>query len=76
MYTPQVPLARTRVSSSSTFPETPNVEPGGLEASLLQMVHDHHHASLRLRDLTGKSIDQDKCNQLGFQFFSKVELFI
>lgn len=52
MYTPQLPLARTRVSSSSSFPETPNVEPGGLEASLLQMVHDHHHASLRLRDLT------------------------
>ncbi|XP_059430800.1 biogenesis of lysosome-related organelles complex 1 subunit 1 [Corylus avellana] len=48
MYTPQLPLAR----ASS---ETPHADPGGLEASLLQLVHDHHHTSLRLRDHTERA---------------------
>ncbi|KAE8038427.1 hypothetical protein FH972_010938 [Carpinus fangiana] len=51
MYTPQLPLARASSSSS----ETPHADPGGLEASLLQLVHDHHHASLRLRDHTERA---------------------
>lgn len=54
MYTPQLPLARASSSSS----ETPHADPGGLEASLLQLVHDHHHTSLRLRDHTGQPLNQ------------------
>ncbi|KAJ9167480.1 hypothetical protein P3X46_022131 [Hevea brasiliensis] len=54
MYSPQLPLARTRVASPWET-EKPQPEPGGLEASLLQLLHDHHHKSLRLRELTEKA---------------------
>ncbi|PON66186.1 Biogenesis of lysosome-related organelles complex 1 subunit [Trema orientale] len=43
------PAARTRVPSSS------DAEPGGLEGSLLQIVHDHHQSSVRLREITEKA---------------------
>lgn len=50
MYSPTpLPVARARVTPSS------DAEPGGLESSLLQLVHDHHQSSLRLRELTGES---------------------
>ncbi|EXB28406.1 hypothetical protein L484_002214 [Morus notabilis] len=49
MYSPTpLPVARARVTPSS------DAEPGGLESSLLQLVHDHHQSSLRLRELTEK----------------------
>ncbi|KAL5582886.1 hypothetical protein UlMin_015328 [Ulmus minor] len=41
--------ARARVSPFS------DPEPGGLEASLLQLVNDHHHSSLQLRELAEKA---------------------
>lgn len=54
MYSPQLPLAHGRVpssSSSSSFSfDAQHADPGGLEAALLQIMHDHHHTSLRLRD--------------------------
>ncbi|XAR60851.1 hypothetical protein NMG60_11034376 [Bertholletia excelsa] len=48
MYSPQLPLARPRVSSP--FPEV-----GGLEGSLLQLINDHHHSSLIHREKTEKA---------------------
>lgn len=57
MNSPQ--LARGRVSSSSSSSsfsfDSQNIDPGGLEASLLHIINDHHHASLKLRDQAGKS---------------------
>ncbi|XP_050276862.1 biogenesis of lysosome-related organelles complex 1 subunit 1 [Quercus robur] len=54
MYSPQLPLARGRVPSSSPSSsfsfDAQHADPGGLEAALLQIMHDHHHTSLRLRD--------------------------
>ncbi|XP_018828601.1 biogenesis of lysosome-related organelles complex 1 subunit 1 [Juglans regia] len=55
MYSPQLPLARTRVPYSSSSSETPNADPGGLEASLLQFIHHHHEASLGLREHTERA---------------------
>ncbi|KAK2982778.1 hypothetical protein RJ640_025194 [Escallonia rubra] len=52
MYSPQLPAARARVFFPSQT-EKPNVETGTLEASLLQLISDHHHTSLRLREHTG-----------------------
>ncbi|GMY10462.1 biogenesis of lysosome-related organelles complex 1 subunit 1 [Fagus crenata] len=52
MYSPR--LARGRMSSSSSSSsfsfDSQNIDPGGLEASLLHIINDHHHASLKLRD--------------------------
>lgn len=42
--------ARARVPSSFS-----DAEPGGLEASLLELFHDHQNSSVRLRELTGDS---------------------
>ncbi|KAF7816209.1 biogenesis of lysosome-related organelles complex 1 subunit 1 [Senna tora] len=51
MYSPQRSLARGRsVSSSDTERSIP--DPRGLEASLLQFIHDHNHTSLLLRQQT------------------------
>ncbi|XP_048323704.2 biogenesis of lysosome-related organelles complex 1 subunit 1 isoform X1 [Ziziphus jujuba] len=44
-----ITAARARVPSSS------EAEPGGLEASLLELFHDHQNSSLRLRELTENS---------------------
>ncbi|KAF4375605.1 hypothetical protein F8388_011591 [Cannabis sativa] len=50
MYSPSpLAAARMRVGSSS------DVDPGGLESSLLQLVHDHHQSSLRLRQINEKA---------------------
>ncbi|KAL5580570.1 hypothetical protein UlMin_013012 [Ulmus minor] len=49
MYSTTPTLARARVSPFS------DPEPGGLEASLLQLVNDHHHSSLQLRELAEKA---------------------
>jgi hypothetical protein len=69
MYSPQLPLAR----ASS---ESPHADPGDLEASLLQLVHDHHHASLRLRDHTGQSDPYIKsCDLIGFTIFPQLQIF-
>ncbi|KDP45729.1 hypothetical protein JCGZ_17336 [Jatropha curcas] len=54
MYPPQLPLARTRVVSPQDVDKS-QAEPGGLEASLLQLMQDHHNTSLRLRDRTEKA---------------------
>ncbi|GAB4824284.1 hypothetical protein Ancab_007171 [Ancistrocladus abbreviatus] len=59
MSTPQLPLARGRVNvMSSSEMERASINPGGsggLEASLLQLVHHHHLSSLSLRDRTEKA---------------------
>ncbi|RXI04133.1 hypothetical protein DVH24_038407 [Malus domestica] len=49
-----LPLAHGAVASPSTFSFSSEPEPGGVEEALLQLVQDHHHASLRLRDATGE----------------------
>ncbi|XP_030537487.2 biogenesis of lysosome-related organelles complex 1 subunit 1-like [Rhodamnia argentea] len=59
MYSPQLPLARTRVLSPSES-EICHADPhpvgvGGLEASLLSLIHHHHHRSVLLRDRTEKA---------------------
>ncbi|KAJ7964295.1 Biogenesis of lysosome-related organelles complex 1 subunit, partial [Quillaja saponaria] len=41
--------------SPSSVTEGSHADPGGLEASLLQLLHDHHHASLTLRQHTDKA---------------------
>ncbi|KAJ0053395.1 hypothetical protein Pint_02826 [Pistacia integerrima] len=51
MYSPQLPLARTRVPFPAETDKA-QAEPGSLEASLLQLLHDHHHSSLKLRQQT------------------------
>lgn len=77
MYSPTpLPVARARVTPSS------DAEPGGLESSLLQLVHDHHQSSLRLRELTGESPKSPFSgpkflfvffqNQLGFWDFDEI----
>ncbi|KAL5860552.1 hypothetical protein ACOSQ3_001867 [Xanthoceras sorbifolium] len=48
MHSPN-PLARARVLL------TPEAEVGGLEASLLQLVQNHQHSSLRLREQTERA---------------------
>ncbi|KAM1055627.1 hypothetical protein ACFX15_028617 [Malus domestica] len=50
-----LPLAHGAVASPSTFSFSSEPEPGGVEEALLQLVQDHHHASLRLRDATEKA---------------------
>lgn len=50
-----LPLAHGGVASSSSF-LLPDTEPGGLEEALLQLVQDHHHNSLKLRERAGESI--------------------
>ncbi|XP_009369544.2 biogenesis of lysosome-related organelles complex 1 subunit 1 [Pyrus x bretschneideri] len=50
-----LPLAHGAVASSSTFSFSSEPEPGGVEEALLQLVQDHHHTSLRLRDVTEKA---------------------
>ncbi|KAK3022935.1 hypothetical protein RJ639_046753 [Escallonia herrerae] len=52
MYSPQLPAARARVLFPSQTVQ-PNVETGTLEASLLQLMSDHHHTSPRLREHNG-----------------------
>ncbi|KAK3024373.1 hypothetical protein RJ639_031860 [Escallonia herrerae] len=52
MYSPQLQAARARVLFPSQT-EQLNVETGTLEASLLQLMSDHHHTSLRLHEHTG-----------------------
>ncbi|KAL9679362.1 hypothetical protein QQ045_017220 [Rhodiola kirilowii] len=49
MYSPQLPLARTRAAFSS------GAEITELEESLLRMIHDHNQSSLKLRDFTEKA---------------------
>ncbi|KAK9280719.1 hypothetical protein L1049_014417 [Liquidambar formosana] len=58
MYSPQLPLARVRVVYPFEM-ERSHAEVGGLEASLLQLVHDHHHSSLRLREQTAEKAKKD-----------------
>uniref|UniRef100_A0A5B6ZHX2 Biogenesis of lysosome-related organelles complex 1 subunit 1 n=1 Tax=Davidia involucrata TaxID=16924 RepID=A0A5B6ZHX2_DAVIN len=56
MYAPQLPLARARVFSPSEMDRSSShPEFGGLEASLHQLINDHHHSSLRLREHTEKA---------------------
>ncbi|GMP48942.1 hypothetical protein CsSME_00016114 [Camellia sinensis var. sinensis] len=56
MYSPQLPLARTRVlsSSSSEMEEKPDLF-GGLESSLLHLINLHNNSYLLLRDHTEKA---------------------
>ncbi|KAI3410813.1 uncharacterized protein J3R85_018415 [Psidium guajava] len=60
MYSPQLPLARSRVLSPSES-EVSQADPhpvggvGGLEASLLSLIHHHHQRSVLLRDRTEKA---------------------
>lgn len=49
-----LPLAHGGVASSSSL--LPETEPGGLEEALLQLVQDHHHNSLKLRERAGELI--------------------
>lgn len=53
MFTQPLPVARARVLSPAEI-ERPNADPSGLEASLLQLIQDHHQTSLKLRDETGQ----------------------
>ncbi|CAL2257548.1 unnamed protein product [Prunus armeniaca] len=46
-----LPLARALVASSSSS----RINPSDLEDSLLQLVQEHHHASLRIHKLTEKA---------------------
>ncbi|KAL3752497.1 hypothetical protein ACJRO7_013195 [Eucalyptus globulus] len=63
MYSPQLPLARTRVlSPSGSEPYLADRHPvggggggGALEASLLGLIHDHHHSKVLLRDRAEKA---------------------
>ncbi|KAA8543678.1 hypothetical protein F0562_021576 [Nyssa sinensis] len=56
MYAPQLPLARASVLSPSEMDRSAShAEFGGLEASLLQLINDHHHSSIRLREHTEKA---------------------
>ncbi|KAH7836504.1 hypothetical protein Vadar_002171 [Vaccinium darrowii] len=48
--TSQLPLARV-----SPFPIMDRPELGGLESSLIQLINDHHHQSLSLREQTEKA---------------------
>uniref|UniRef100_A0A7N0VM53 Biogenesis of lysosome-related organelles complex 1 subunit 1 n=2 Tax=Kalanchoe fedtschenkoi TaxID=63787 RepID=A0A7N0VM53_KALFE len=52
MYPPQLPLARTRTAFSS---DTASSNRGELEESLLLLIHEHNHFSLKLRDSTEKA---------------------
>ena len=76
MYSPQLPLARGRVPSSypsSSFSfDAQHADPGGLEAALLQIMHDHHHTSLKLRDQAGLS----KNIYMFFLYLSKKYIYI
>lgn len=53
MYSPPLPLARARMLSSSEIEKANPSEMGGLEASLLQLVQQHHQSSLALREQIG-----------------------
>ncbi|KAI6686996.1 hypothetical protein NL676_032909 [Syzygium grande] len=60
MYSPQLPLARTRVLSPSQLdPAQADSHPvaggGGLETPLLCLIHHHHHRSVLLRDRAEKA---------------------
>ncbi|XP_062016258.1 biogenesis of lysosome-related organelles complex 1 subunit 1 [Rosa rugosa] len=54
MYTQSsLPLAHGGVPSTSSF--LPEPEPGSIEDALLQLVQDHHHNSLKLRERTDRA---------------------
>ncbi|KAI4307574.1 hypothetical protein L6164_030746 [Bauhinia variegata] len=58
MYSPQRSSSRGRslsVSSSPSETERSNAEAKGLEASLLQLINDHNHASFIVRQQTEKA---------------------
>ncbi|KAJ7959916.1 Biogenesis of lysosome-related organelles complex 1 subunit [Quillaja saponaria] len=56
MYAHQLSVARGfAIPSSVTEGSSAGPGGGGLEASLLQLLHDHHHASLTLRQHTEKA---------------------
>lgn len=61
MYSPPLPLARARMLSSSEIEKANPSELGGLEASLLQLVQQHHQSSLALRE----QIDKAKKDAIG-----------
>ncbi|CAK9142692.1 unnamed protein product [Ilex paraguariensis] len=52
MYAPPLPLALGHVPIDM---DRSKPELGALEASLLQMIYDHHHTSLKLREHTEKA---------------------
>ncbi|XP_034689138.1 biogenesis of lysosome-related organelles complex 1 subunit 1-like [Vitis riparia] len=54
MFTQPLPVARACVLSPAEI-ERPNADPSGSEASLLQLIQDHHQTSLKLRDETEKA---------------------
>lgn len=57
---PQVPPASTRVQATAETEKaqadtTAAAAAGGLEASLLQLIQNHHHSSLKLREQTERA---------------------
>ncbi|WCJ34711.1 Biogenesis of lysosome-related organelles complex 1 subunit 1 [Euphorbia peplus] len=54
MHSSQLPLARPRAASPWEI-EKPQPQPGSLEASLLQLMHEHHQKSRLLRENTEKA---------------------
>ncbi|KAF8397013.1 hypothetical protein HHK36_018651 [Tetracentron sinense] len=65
-------LSGVRDRHSCSEMEKPKAEVGGLESSLIQLVHDHHQSSLRLREQTDRTHTRNQMRGLGnLQFITE-----